>query len=41
MVPVRLAEGLAEVAVVRRSVVVAYILGLFLVVPLVGIFLIP
>jgi solute carrier family 34 (sodium-dependent phosphate cotransporter) len=41
MVPVRLAEGLAEVAVVHRSVVVAYILGLFLVVPLVGIFLIP
>ncbi|HSK22776.1 MAG TPA: Na/Pi symporter [Egicoccus sp.] len=41
MLPVRLAEGLAELAVKRRSVVLAYIAGLFLVVPLLGVFLIP
>ena len=41
LLPVRLAEKLAEVAVKRRSVVLAYIAGLFLVVPLLGVFLIP
>ena len=41
LVPVRLAEGLAELAVRRRSYVIAYILGLFLVIPLLGVFLIP
>lgn len=41
LLPVRLAEGLAELAVKRRSVVLAYIAGLFLVVPLLGVFLIP
>jgi solute carrier family 34 (sodium-dependent phosphate cotransporter) len=40
-VPVRLAERLADVAVTHRSVVIAYILGLFLVLPLLGIVLIP
>jgi solute carrier family 34 (sodium-dependent phosphate cotransporter) len=40
LVPVRLAERLADAAVRNRSVVFAYILGLFLVVPLIGIFLI-
>jgi sodium-dependent phosphate cotransporter len=39
LLPVRLAERLADQAVARRSVVVAYVLGLFLVVPLLGIFL--
>jgi sodium-dependent phosphate cotransporter len=37
--PVRGAEALADVAVRRRSVVVVYVLGLFLVVPLLGVFL--
>jgi solute carrier family 34 (sodium-dependent phosphate cotransporter) len=40
LLPVHAAERLAGLAVERRSVVVAYVLGLFLVVPLVGIFLI-
>jgi sodium-dependent phosphate cotransporter len=39
-VPVLLAERFAELAVRRRSLVAAYMLGLFLVVPLLGIFLI-
>jgi solute carrier family 34 (sodium-dependent phosphate cotransporter) len=39
LVPVILAEKLAEQAVARRSVVAAYVLGLFLVIPLLGIFL--
>jgi sodium-dependent phosphate cotransporter len=39
LLPVRLAERLAEVAVRRRSAVAAYVLGLFLLVPLLGIFL--
>ncbi|GGI05017.1 Na/Pi symporter [Egicoccus halophilus] len=41
LVPVRLAERLADLAVRRRSVVFGYVLGLFLVVPLLGVFLIP
>jgi solute carrier family 34 (sodium-dependent phosphate cotransporter) len=40
LVPVQLAEKLASLAVSHRSVVVGYVLGLFLVVPLLGIFLI-
>jgi solute carrier family 34 (sodium-dependent phosphate cotransporter) len=40
LIPVRMAERLAALAVTRRSVVVGYVLGLFLVVPLLGIFLI-
>jgi len=40
-IPVRLAERLADLAVRRRSVVFGYVLGLFLVVPVLGIFLIP
>ena len=39
LVPVQLAEALAALAVRRRSALVAYVLGLFLVVPLLGIFL--
>jgi solute carrier family 34 (sodium-dependent phosphate cotransporter) len=39
--PIRLAELLATQAVARRSVVLAYILGLFLVLPALGVFLIP
>jgi solute carrier family 34 (sodium-dependent phosphate cotransporter) len=38
-VPVRLAELLAGLAIRRKSVVVAYVLGMFLVVPLVGLFI--
>ncbi|MFA9445487.1 Na/Pi symporter [Egicoccus sp. AB-alg6-2] len=41
MLPVRMAEGLADLAVKRRSVVFGYVLGLFLIVPLLGVFLIP
>ncbi len=37
-VPVRMAEGLADVAVRRRSVVAVYVVGLFVVLPLIGIF---
>ncbi|MTV25471.1 sodium dependent phosphate transporter [Nitriliruptoraceae bacterium ZYF776] len=40
-VPVRTALRLADLAVRHRTVVIAYIVGLFLVVPLAGIFLIP
>lgn len=40
VVPIRLAEGLAELAVWRRSVVVAYVVGVFLVAPLLGVLLI-
>jgi solute carrier family 34 (sodium-dependent phosphate cotransporter) len=39
--PVRAAELLATQAVARRSVVLAYIVGLFVVVPALGVFLIP
>jgi solute carrier family 34 (sodium-dependent phosphate cotransporter) len=40
LIPVLLAERLAGLAVAHRSVVVGYVLGLFLAVPLLGIFLI-
>jgi solute carrier family 34 (sodium-dependent phosphate cotransporter) len=40
LLPVRMAERLANQAVAHRSVVIGYVLGLFLVVPLLGIFLI-
>jgi sodium-dependent phosphate cotransporter len=40
MIPVRLAEAMAEVAARRRSVVVMYVVGVFLVLPLAGVFLI-
>jgi solute carrier family 34 (sodium-dependent phosphate cotransporter) len=40
LVPVRMAERLAAVAVEHRTVVIGYVLGLFLAVPLLGIFLI-
>ena len=40
-VPVRLAEAFAGVAVRHPTLVGAYLLGLFLIVPLIGIFLIP
>jgi sodium-dependent phosphate cotransporter len=40
-VPVRMAERFASVAVRHPTVVGAYLLGLFLIVPLLGIFLIP
>jgi solute carrier family 34 (sodium-dependent phosphate cotransporter) len=40
LVPVRMAERLAALAVEHRTVVIGYVLGLFLVVPLLGIFLI-
>lgn len=36
-VPVRLAEGLAEIAVKRRAWAVAYVLGAFVIVPLIGV----
>ncbi len=36
-VPVRLAEGLAEIAVKRRALAVAYVLGAFIIVPLIGV----
>jgi sodium-dependent phosphate cotransporter len=39
MLPVRLAEGLATLAIRRQSVVVAYVVGLFILLPLGGIFL--
>ncbi|MBW3664560.1 MAG: Na/Pi symporter [Actinobacteria bacterium] len=37
LIPVRLAEGLAEMAVRNRSMVVAYVLGTFVLVPMAGI----
>ncbi len=40
-IPLRLAERMADVAVRRHSVVFAYVLGLFLILPLLGILLIP
>ena len=40
-IPVRLAERFARIAVQHPSVVSGYLLGLFVIVPLVGIFLIP
>ena len=40
MIPVRLAEGMAEIATRRRTVVLVYVFGLFLVLPLLGVFLI-
>jgi sodium-dependent phosphate cotransporter len=40
-VPVRLAEGFAGIAVRHPTLVAAYLLGLFLVIPVIGIFLIP
>jgi solute carrier family 34 (sodium-dependent phosphate cotransporter) len=40
-VPVRLAEAFAGVAVRHPTLVGAYLLGLFMIVPLIGIFLIP
>jgi len=40
VVPVRLAEGLAELAVWRRRIVVIYVVGGFLVAPLLGVLLI-
>jgi sodium-dependent phosphate cotransporter len=36
-VPVRLAEGLADFAVKRRTMAIAYVVGLFLIVPLLGV----
>jgi solute carrier family 34 (sodium-dependent phosphate cotransporter) len=41
LLPVRLAQRLADLAVRRRSVVILYIVGLFLVLPFLGIVLIP
>jgi solute carrier family 34 (sodium-dependent phosphate cotransporter) len=41
LIPIRAAERLADQAVARRSVVLWYIVGLFVVVPLLGVFLIP
>jgi len=38
-VPVRMAELLADAAIRRRSIVVAYVLGLFLILPLLGVIL--
>lgn len=38
-VPVRMAEGLAGLAVQRRAIVAAYVLGLFLILPLLGVIL--
>jgi solute carrier family 34 (sodium-dependent phosphate cotransporter) len=40
LIPVRLAEHIAELAVRRRTVVLMYIVGLFILVPLLGLFLI-
>jgi len=39
-VPIRLAEGLAVAAVKRTRVVIAYVVTIFLVLPLLGVFLI-
>ena len=36
-IPVRLAEGMAEIAVERRSLALAYVVGLFIVAPLIGV----
>ncbi len=40
-VPVRLAERFARIAVRHPTIVGGYLLGLFVIIPLVGIFLIP
>ena len=40
-IPVRLAEHFARIAVRHPSVVSGYLLGMFVIIPLVGIFLIP
>jgi solute carrier family 34 (sodium-dependent phosphate cotransporter) len=40
-VPIRMAEWLAGITARNRSVVAVYLIGLFLVIPLLGIFLIP
>ncbi|MEX2527346.1 MAG: Na/Pi symporter [Gemmatimonadota bacterium] len=40
-VPIRLAESMADLAVKRHSLVAAYVLGLFVVIPLLGVLLIP
>jgi solute carrier family 34 (sodium-dependent phosphate cotransporter) len=40
LIPVRLAERIADLAVRRRTVVVLYMVGLFIVLPLLGLFLI-
>lgn len=40
LVPVHLAEGLAQLAIRRRVIVVAYVVGLFVVLPLLGVVLI-
>jgi len=40
-VPVRLAEGFAGIAVKHPTLVAGYLLGLFVIVPLLGIFLLP
>jgi solute carrier family 34 (sodium-dependent phosphate cotransporter) len=40
LVPVRMANALADTAVRRRTVVFVYIVGLFIVLPLLGLFLI-
>lgn len=39
-IPISLAERLAELALKRRTIVLAYIVGLFIVIPLLGLFLI-
>jgi sodium-dependent phosphate cotransporter len=39
MIPVRMAERLATVAVRRRGAVVAYVLGVFLLLPVLGMLL--
>ncbi len=36
-IPIRLAEGLADLAVDRHSVALAYVVGLFIIVPLIGV----
>jgi solute carrier family 34 (sodium-dependent phosphate cotransporter) len=36
-VPIRLAEGLAEIAVKRRALAVGYVMGAFIVLPLIGV----
>jgi hypothetical protein len=40
LIPVRLAEAMAAQAARRRTLVFAYVVGVFLVLPLVGVFLI-
>lgn len=36
-IPIRLAQGLARVAEIRKSLVIVYVVGLFVIVPLIGI----